>query len=187
MSQYYFAVASLPSLKSGEKPPLTRERFEDIARSALSEADLAVFEKALLGQPSETENSFLQEWFTWEKEFKKELAKGRLQKAGFENPGPLPETLGKFNLMEAARSLLGKDNPLEAEMLLDAVRWSFLEEMLLGHYFDLEVILAYSLKMQILQRQDLFEKTLGQENYRKTYQTIIDTLELNPETNRESV
>ncbi|OHD11156.1 MAG: hypothetical protein A2Z96_05260 [Spirochaetes bacterium GWB1_48_6] len=182
MSQYYYAVASLPYLKSGEKSPITWDRFYEIVRSSLSEKDLEIFEKARLGIPTQTDEPFLKNWFDWEKELKKELARLRLQKAGFDNPNPLPETLGVFSVSEVAKSLFLKDNPLEAEYLLDGIRWAFLEDLLLGHYFDLETVLAYSLKLQILQRQELFEKTLGQENYQNTYKTIVQNLEINRES-----
>ena len=181
MSQYYYAVASLPTLKPGEKPPISQERFLEIVRTNLSLHDLAVFEKAQLGNPSVTENDFLQSWFTWEKELKKELARFRLQRGGFENPTELPQTEGIYQMSDTVKNLLSRENPLEAEYQIDSLRWGFLENQLLGHYFDLETILAFSLKLQILQRQELFEKTLGQGNYHKTYQNIVQNLEINRE------
>lgn len=183
MSQYYFAVASLPALKSGDKSPITWERFDDLARTALTSEDLVVYEKALLGNPSDTDNEFLSRWFTWEKEFKKELARLRLARGGFENPTALPETQGVYTFGETVKSLMAKENPLEAEYLLDSLRWSFLDELSFGHYFDLETLLAYSLKLQILVRQENFDKIRGQQNYDRMYTRIVNNLE----SNRENV
>ncbi|MFH0827465.1 MAG: DUF2764 family protein, partial [Candidatus Omnitrophota bacterium] len=41
---------------------------------------------------------------------------------------------------------------LEGERMLDAERWRFLDELSLGHYFDLDFLIVYLLKLLILER-----------------------------------
>jgi hypothetical protein len=41
---------------------------------------------------------------------------------------------------------------LEAEKALDLERWQLLEELACGHYFDLDALLIYALKLLILER-----------------------------------
>lgn len=41
---------------------------------------------------------------------------------------------------------------LEAERLLDQERWRALDELAVGHYFDLDVLIVYALKLLILER-----------------------------------
>ena len=43
-------------------------------------------------------------------------------------------------------------SPLEGERILDEARWQKLEELSFGHYFDLEFLLIYALKLLILER-----------------------------------
>lgn len=41
---------------------------------------------------------------------------------------------------------------IERERLLDRERWNFLEEASFGHYFDLEALIVYALKLLILEK-----------------------------------
>lgn len=41
---------------------------------------------------------------------------------------------------------------LEAERMLDGERWCMLDELSLGHYFDIDFLIVYALKILILER-----------------------------------
>jgi hypothetical protein len=45
-------------------------------------------------------------------------------------------------------------NILEAEKSLDLERWRFLDEVSAGHYFDIDSLIVYALKLKILIRWD---------------------------------
>jgi hypothetical protein len=45
-------------------------------------------------------------------------------------------------------------NPLESEKLLDGGRWHALDELVAGHWFDLDSLLVYALKLSILEKWD---------------------------------
>ena len=55
-------------------------------------------------------------------------------------------------------------NPLEIETRLLRVKWDFLEEQEIGHFFDLDFLIIYYLKLQILERIASFNKEKGKEN-----------------------
>jgi len=40
----------------------------------------------------------------------------------------------------------------EAEKSLDEARWKFLDELSFGHYFDLDILIVYVLKLLLLER-----------------------------------
>lgn len=41
---------------------------------------------------------------------------------------------------------------LEAEKILDEARWRFLDELAVGHYFDMDFLVTYAIKLLILER-----------------------------------
>jgi hypothetical protein len=66
---------------------------------------------------------------------------------------------------ELAAEAAGMINPLEAERLLNRARWQFLEELEVGHYFDVERLVIYSLKLQLLERIALHDQEKGREQF----------------------
>jgi hypothetical protein len=41
---------------------------------------------------------------------------------------------------------------IDAEKILDLERWRFLDELSIGHYFDIEVLMIYARKLSILEK-----------------------------------
>ena len=58
-------------------------------------------------------------------------------------------------------------DPLEAELYLDRIRWEKLEELEKNHYFDITYLVAYALKLQILERWDRINSIGGDEAMQK--------------------
>ena len=56
-----------------------------------------------------------------------------------------------------------EENLLEGEMILDRFRWAFLNELELGHYYDLEFITIYGIKLTILERYHVLDSPAGEE------------------------
>lgn len=56
---------------------------------------------------------------------------------------------------------LAEGNPLEVEVKLLSLRWQFIENLESGHIFDLEALILYFLKLQILKRLFTFNKEAG--------------------------
>jgi hypothetical protein len=47
-----------------------------------------------------------------------------------------------------------KTSIIEAEKTLDAERWQYLDELSVGHYFDLDTLVIYAFKLLILEKWD---------------------------------
>ena len=45
------------------------------------------------------------------------------------------------------------------------LRWEFIEQEEAGHYFDLDFLILYFLKLQILERLVSFDKKKGQDRF----------------------
>ena len=61
------------------------------------------------------------------------------------------------HISRVAMAAYRSTSPLEAEKILDAQRWSFLDSLSLGHYFDSDSLLIYALKLKIMERWDKIE------------------------------
>jgi len=57
-----------------------------------------------------------------------------------------------MNITHIAQAALRQASILEAERYLDLERWKALDEISRGHYFDLDFLLVYGLKLAILER-----------------------------------
>jgi hypothetical protein len=81
-----------------------------------------------------------------------------------------PAVLGTAST--ASGAMTGK-SPLEAELFLDGCRWEKIDELAAGHFFDIEFLRAYRLKLQILERHMKFEEELGFAAYRELYSRVL--------------
>jgi hypothetical protein len=50
---------------------------------------------------------------------------------------------------------------MEAEKLLDEIRWKMLDELAGNHYFDFDALVAYAYKLLILQRWETIQRAEG--------------------------
>ena len=160
---YYFLVASLPRLQFGAAPPLTREQFLDRCAGQMSAAQ----DRMLAGidlfqtQPAKTGLALLDRWHERERALRNALAVVRAQRLGVAAAPYLRNFRQDPSLAEIAQRLLMLDSPLAADEELDRLRWRFLEELAFGHYFDLETLVIYRLKLHLLERRARFNPTVG--------------------------
>lgn len=175
MKNYYYAVAALETIRLGEKVPISEEYFLQFAEDTLDAKDYQVLLKSLWGLTDPTGFSFSDRILSWEKELRLELAKARITKLPFDLPPSLQASEGSFNLHEQVRAVMALDSPLEAERFLDQLRWNFLEEIGACHFFDLEALVVYYLKLQIALRQDKFQEVPGRESFEKEYAALADS------------
>jgi hypothetical protein len=176
VSQYYYTAAALPTIRLGEKVPISEEIFLQLAEDTLGPEEYRVILRSRWGSIEPTGSTFADRILSWEKELRRELAKARLAGLGSSSPQALPESDGHDVLLEKARTALSLDSPLAAENYLNSLRWSFVEEMSVSHFFDLEALIAYYFKLQLALRQDKFQKAAGQEVFDKVYEKVRESL-----------
>lgn len=152
---YYYFAATLPMLTFGTRPPMSNQEFLERCNDQLRQADLELIKKALLIPPKEIKktNSTLSSWTEFEDASRNELVNYRAKKLG-RDPAvyfrgaymPNPHIVAMISLAAQA------ENPLMVERRLDLSRWEKLEEIELLHYFDLQFLIVYYLKLQILNK-----------------------------------
>ena len=165
-SSYYYFVASLPLLSFDGKMPMTVEVFREDCRRLLSGDHYALMEQ--LWAPDETlpvpgaGNRVLDAWLHFDRGFRNELAWHR---ADHLNKDPLKYLRGTRTLMPSyvddIQRALKIDNLLQAEEILNKARWQFLDELGMGHYYDIESVFIYYLKLEILKRHQEYGSLEG--------------------------
>lgn len=151
MDKYYYFIAQLPFLRFKEEPLLARAAFLDEASKWLTAKELSLLVSGDLNNfyPQAQDKGVLAEYKEFENNLRQAITSYR--KASGAGPMNFPQLQG----------ILSESNPLEAEIKLSALRWRFIEEKEPGHYFDLDFLVCYYLKLQILERLSKFDKKEG--------------------------
>ncbi len=158
--KYAYFAASLPALVFNSPPPMPLEQFRAAAARQLTPRDLATLDALLDGGPSE--DPFVLEWRARETQLRNAVARARAAAANVEARPYLREHTGwDVALERAAMDAMGRPTPLEREMELDRCRWHLAEDMARFRPFDLEGVLAYALKLRILERWSRMDADAG--------------------------
>ena len=160
---YYFLVASLPHLKFGAAPRLTPAQFLTRCAGQVSAAHYRILAGVELvqTQPAKTGLALLDRWHERERALRNALTVVRAERLGVASATHLRHFRRDHELAGIAKAILTLDSPLAADEELDRVRWRVLEELAFGHYFDLETLVVYRLKLRILERRARFDAAAG--------------------------
>jgi len=122
-------------------------------------------------------NPFLKEYLTFEKLLRNVLAAIRARRKGLPpsdhvlGEGEIEEQLGRANAeyfglgqdLPWIERLLEARDPLQLEDTIEQILWDYLDEQTTQVYFDFEVILAYLLKLQLLEKRLALSEERGME------------------------
>lgn len=78
-------------------------------------------------------------------------------------------------------SIAENDNLLAREKSLDQFRWDQLDEFTRFHYFSLEVILAYTIKLQMVYRWMKLDEQTGRELFKQLIEELKESFEFSKE------
>jgi hypothetical protein len=175
VSQYYYTVASLPYIQLESDPPFTEEIFVEMIHEQLGEADAEYVLGASL-MPEEDEPAGIRAlWFDFTRALRNELTRLRAQKMHWEAESMLRDEASALYSLEKLREAVNQQDPLKAEEVLFQIQWNFLDELNVGHFFDVESLTIYLLKLQILWKKQLYMKG-GSEAFTAMYQELSDEL-----------
>jgi Protein of unknown function (DUF2764) len=170
---YYYIVAALPYLDFSNPVDTDEESFLDFTRSMLNEKDFAVLDAVRQGDPSA--HPFLAAALDFRAELASELARNRAAALG-KDAGQY-RSASNARMADKARQLVGMENPFEAEVALMSYIWEYLDDLEAGHFFDLQRLVVYLLKLELLQRKNALTEERGTARYAETYQKITQPLE----------
>jgi hypothetical protein len=179
VGQYYYLVPQLPHLVFGQAPPMSPEKFRELAMTLLDEEDAALLDMIGLGlkPPAATGVSsgsdFIDKWREWERILRLNLVKHRAGKLKREAPGAEPPVLPSDAVSAAAKAV--QESPLDGEIIIDKARWNAIDNLLEGcGLFDKNAVFAYLLKLIILNRQASFQTERGFSEYKSLYASILE-------------
>jgi hypothetical protein len=195
VSHYYYFAASLPSLAFGQKAPISSGEFLIRAGRQLPPADFHALSSVSLGGPGDEARipgSLYRDYLEFETSLREELLLLRARRLGRKAEAYLPTRDGKADAgandgrgascggespKEAARRVsalaFGAGNPLEGELVLERERWAFIDGRLPFQTFDLDSLVAYRIKLLIIERMASFSPERGEGEYRRLYDGIL--------------
>jgi len=152
---YVYLISSLPMLHFGMKPAFSFEEFLEVCRDKISRDDIRTIEAARDGMLYAGEQPTLRQWSAFDTALRNELVKIRAVRRHLD---PFKYLRGdRFIEPHIARIAMNAHRTtsvMDAEKLLDQGRWQKLDELSAGHYFDLDFLICYALKLLILERRD---------------------------------
>ncbi len=173
----YYLIAQLPSLDGiGDSMPLpiTEERFAELCERLLGKKARNAFEKLTLLPPMEREKSgsaLIDAWNEGERKLRFALGIVRAEKRNKTAPWEHPNV--PDGLMQAVRTAVSMESPMEAEVFLNRYRLDFLETLRPADAFAEDTVFYYGLKLKLIQRIRQFDEAAGEAAYRTIYNSIL--------------
>ena len=163
-SYYTYLISSLPMLHFGMKPPFSFEKFLQICQDVVSDSDVNQIRTAsICGEyPQQSSQVTLKRWQDFDAALRNELVKIRAARRRVDPLKYLRRSeYVDFSLTHLAINAYRNPSLMEAEGMLDQQRWRFLDELAAGHYFDLDFLIVYALKILILERWERIRSADG--------------------------
>ncbi|MFA5069259.1 MAG: DUF2764 family protein [Candidatus Omnitrophota bacterium] len=157
-NKYYYLVSSLPFLRFAQPGHVNKQAFLSECRKWLSENDMEMLESAAPGSAGRPVNDtpVLRAWKEFDKNLRSELALARAWAKGNRHDKPV----------SSAKVVWEQANPLLMEQSLERLRWGYLDYLEAGNFFDINFLILYFLKLQIIERLGCFNKENGEAVFR---------------------
>ena len=164
MSQYYYLAASLPMLRFEDMSRIKTDDFlEDCARLCKA-GDFNKVQSFKLGKSETLQRSGIGLlWQQAEYGLRNELVKLRAKKHNIDQDMYLRKEAVNPALASKARDVFETQSPLKAEILFCKILWEILNDLEVGHLFDLDFLIIYYLRIQILERVSSFKPETGKQ------------------------
>ena len=151
MAVYYYVSASLPMLIDSEQDaPISSDELLEICRRFVADGDYRSLQASTLNPEDASASGICSEYRDWERSLRNELVLLRSAEQNLNPEDYIREAETVSGTSVIASESMGKDSPLEAELYLDGCRWSKIDELAAGHYFDIELITIYGMKLKII-------------------------------------
>ena len=158
---------------SDQEPPISGEELLDVCRRFVTDGDYHGLVESTLNPEDPAAPGICGPFREWERSLRNDLV---LLRAAEQDLNP-EDYIRAFEPVSGTSSIatesMAKNSPLEAELYLDGCRWLKIDELAAGHYFDIEFLRSYRMKLQILERRAMFEEERGFAAYRDLYTRVL--------------
>ena len=177
---YIYFAGTLPMLFFGEKPAKSVEAFDEDALRLTDERTADLLKEITLYNPgAENLPPMVRKFYDWENALRNswlEVRKKYRSDAGDfkrNNPDFYSEIAPALTVAANTADLL------EAEKIIDRLRWNALENFSTGHYYDLDFLALYRIKLQILAKYDVRTAANGNQALEEILQYLLDESKTN--------
>ncbi len=187
---YYHFVASLPVLQQQKELPLEPSLFLEQCQLHLStehyrelSALAAAYELGVAApyQMEEGLGEFAQKCLAYRESLYAALVSYRKLPAHIDAAELSREIVLRVSIAQAfadAEQIASEDDPYRAEILFMDAIWQYVESCEASYAFSFENVLAYCVKLSIVQRQNNLTKIQGKENFRTALDRILESSSL---------
>lgn len=177
MAEYYL-ISQLPSLdgiNENAPLPITQERFTELCRRFLRKKAQGELEKLTLvplRTHEKSSSALIESWNEGERSLRLALAKLRADK--MDKHFDAETRSFSAGLLQAARTAVEFESPMEAEKFLNKYRLDFLETLRPTDSFSEDFVFYYGLKLRLVERIRKFDSESGESAYRNIYNSIMN-------------
>jgi len=152
-NRYYYLISSLPYLRFEERPPITKEQFLSECRKWLDPTDLRDLNTADIKELDirSGDPEIIKDWKSFDIALRENIADIRRSR----------KDASQEKVPVSFKEVFKAKTPLLVEKRLDRMRWDFIEDREVDRHFDINTLLLYSLKLQILERHATFDQERG--------------------------
>lgn len=174
---YYYFAASLPYLEYGVCCVTSLDAFLEAAGRLLSRNDYALIEQALSvekgGVVSDGGHRVIRAWQVFMQALRNQWVMARAAQFKKDPASFMRGERGAESaVIEAVSRAQKAADPLEAEKIIDQLRWVKLEEIGQGRFFNLDFLIVYALKLQILRRLERIDSVHGEHIFNEYCSTV---------------
>lgn len=186
MNNYEYIIACLPVLGEGRLSEGCASCIEGI-REQLDERDRKTLDFVLGCYAPEgangdfytaalaSRNAFIREYFRFDlnvRNTKTEFLNSALERPEGTDIVILEGNDGEFDEKAEVDAILSQKDIMARERGLDDIMWKKAEELTVLHVFDFDVILAFVVRLKIIERWELLDEQTGREMFRKLVEEL---------------
>ncbi len=163
--QYYYVISSLPYLSLNDELPIRKNDFLSVCKESLKTTDFEILRSIdlLEADQDKVPLGVIRSFYSWEREVRNALVKLRAERLGLDSADFIRGDVSEHLIGHFAEEVFNVVSPLMAENILNKARWKYLDELEFGHYFNLEILVIFFIKLQILERISSFDADQGRE------------------------
>lgn len=171
MAYYYYLISSLPSIKFDYPLPISYAQFLNQCEKEVSDSILIKLKHLTL---EANDDGIPLEWSVFYSNLYNELNYQRALKL---NRPQLYKKQDSLEIVTIVNQVLSAKNPLDAEIILLKSQFEFLDKIISTHYFDLQVLMVYAIKIKLKERYDLFNKESGKKEFKNLFMKINNIMQ----------
>ena len=175
-SSFYYLIGSLPNLQLGEPCPLTGNEFFGMCENFVSPDQLKNLKDLSLVPRDNPCCSVETAWNDFETDLRNWTVRIRSQRSRRDGDTSIrPEGNLVASMELHVTEALDQKTPLDAERMLDELRWQHLQNLSVGHEFDFARLVIYRLQLAIIEKWTHHDASEGLERLQNTVKLLQDS------------